>query len=170
MRRGRRGTYEVNHPPDVVVDRHVRPRRELVVRRQPRRERRMRKDELALGQGLTERLRECRHPRLGRSVTLVHRGQVLVVHVDPVKLVRGHELRHRVRRRDRVCALCRRLVCLAECGDDDVDPCLGVFGLLGRTLVGGERGECASLVECAVEGQEGERHDVVALGKQRIGE
>ena len=148
------GTHPVNQLPNVLVHRQVRPRRELRVRRQPRRQRSVCQDELALRKLLTQRLRERRHPCLGRPVALVHRIQVLVVDVDPVQRVRGDKLRHRVRRRDRVCALGRRLVCLAECGDDDVDPCLGVFGLLGRTLVGGERSECTSLVERAVERQE----------------
>ncbi len=123
----------------------------------------MRQDELALGQRLAERLRECCHPRLGRTVALVHRIQVLVVDVDAVQRIRGHELRHRVRCRDRVCALRRRLVRLAERGNDDVDARRRVLGLLGRTLVGGERRERASLVECAVERQERQRNDVVAL-------
>ena len=147
-------THPVDELPNILVHSQVRASSKLLVRRQPRRKRRMRQDELALRQRLPERLRERRHPRLRRPVALVHRIQVLVVDVDPVQRVRGHELRHRVRRRDRVCALGRRLVRLAERRDDDVDARLGVFGLLGRTLVGGERSECTSLVEGTVERQE----------------
>ena len=146
--------HPVDHRTDVLVDREVRTSSELLVGREPGRERRVREDELALGQGLAEGLGEGGNPRLGRAVSLVHRIQVLVVDVDAVQLVRGHELRHRVCRCDRVRALGRRLVRLAERRDDDVDARLGVFGLLGRTLVGGERSECTSLVERTVERQE----------------
>ena len=123
----------------------------------------MRQDELALRQLLSQRLRERRHPRLGRPVALVHRSQVLVVHVDPVQAVIQHELRHRVRRPDWVRARRGRLVRLAECGRDNVDAGRGVGRLGGCLLVCGEGGVCLDLVCGAVEGEEGEVDDVEAL-------
>ena len=156
-------THKVDQGPNILVDRQVRSSSELLVGRKPRRERRMRKDELALGQRLTERLRERCHPRLGRSVTLVHRSQVLVVDVDPVKLVRGHELCHSVGRSDRVSTRGGRLVGGSERGDDEVDARGRVFGLLSRFCVCGEVRVCESLVCGAGEGEERQRCDVEAL-------
>ena len=123
----------------------------------------MAEDELALGQGLAEGLSEGGDPSLSLAIARVHRVQVLVVNVDTIELVGGDELRHGVRSGDRVRTLGGGLVRLAERGDNDVDARLSVLGLLGRTLVGGQRSERASLVESAVERQERQRNDVVTL-------
>ena len=123
-------TDPVDLRPDVLVDRHVRACLELVVRRQPRRERRVGEDELALRQRLAEGLGKGRHPLLRRTVTLVHRRQVLVVDVNPVKAVRLDKCCHRVRRADGVGVGGGRGVGGAECGCDDLDACLGVLVLL----------------------------------------
>ena len=156
-------THPVDLSADVLVDGQVRAGGELLVGREPGRERRVREDELALGQRLAERLRERGDPLLRRAVALVHRREVLVVDVDAVELLVLDELGHRVTRADGVRLRGRGRVRLAERGDDDVDPGLRVLGLLGRTLVCGERSECASLVERTVERQERQRNDVVAL-------
>ena len=155
--------HPIDQCPDILVDRHVCASRELRVRRQPRRKRSVRQDELALRQLLSQRLRERRHPRFSRPVALVHRSQVLVVHVNPVQAVVQNELCHRVRRPDWVRTRRRRLVRLAECGRDDVDAGRGVCGLCGCLLVCGEGGVCLDLVCGAVEGEEGEVDDVEAL-------
>lgn len=160
-------THPIDELTDVLVDGQVRASSELGVRRQPRGERRVRQEELALRQRLAEGLGEGGDPGLGRAVALVHRIQVLVVDIDAVQLVRGDELRHRVSRGDRVCTLGRRLVGFAEGGHDDVDARRSVLGLLGRTLVGGQRSERASLIERTVERQERQRNDVVALSEVR---
>ena len=114
----------------------------------------MRKDELSLGQRLTERLRERCHPRLGGSVTLVHRGQVLVVHVDPVKLVCGHELRHRVRRSDGVSTRGGRLVGGSERGDDEADAGGGILRLVAAAVGIGELFPLEGLIRCTARQQE----------------
>ena len=136
------------------MDRHVRPSSELVVRGKPRRERRVRQDELALRQRLPQRLSERRHPLLRSPVPPVHRTQVLVVHVDPVQPVRLHERCHRVRRTGGVRVRRRGGVCRAERGRDDADAGLGVLGLLCGLCVCGEGSPVACLVYCAVEGEE----------------
>ena len=156
-------THPVDERPDVLVDLHVRPRRELVVRREPRCERRVRQDVLPLRQRLPQRPREVRHPLLRRPIASVHRRQVLVVDVDPVQPVALHPLRHRVRRVDGVGTCGGGGVGRAECGRDDLDAGVVVFGLLCGLVCGGERGPVACLVEGAGEGEEGQRDDVVAL-------
>ena len=128
-------TYKVNQRADVLVDRHVRPSCKLLVRRQPRRKRRVRQDKLALRQLLPQRLRECRHPFLRSAVTLVHRRQVLVIDVDPVQLVVKDKLGHRVRGADGVRSRGSGLVGLAEGRGDNLDTRLSVFSLL-RCLLG----------------------------------
>ncbi len=130
---------------------------------EPRRERRVRQDVLALRQRHAQRRREVRHPLLRSAVAPVHRRQVLVVDVDPVQPVRLHPLRHRVRRVHRVRAGGRGRVSRAERGGDDLDAGLVVLGLLRRLARGGERGVPARLVEGALECEERERDDVVAL-------
>ena len=147
-------THPVDERPDVLVDLHVRPRRELVVRREPRCERRVRQDVLALRQRLAQRPREVRHPLLRRPVTPVHRSQVLVVDVDPVEAVALHPLRHRVRCADRVRACGGGGVGRAECGRDDLDAGVVVFVQLCGLVPWGEGGEPAGLVEGASEGEE----------------
>ena len=136
-----------------------------MVRREPRRKRRVRKDVLALGERLPQGPREVRHPLLRRAVAPVHRSQILVVHVDPVQPVALHPLRHRVRGADRVRTCGGGGVGRAECGGDDLDAGVVVFVQLCGLVGGGEGGEPAGLVECASEGEEGERDDVVALSK-----
>ena len=162
-------THPVDLRADVLVDRQVRAGGELLVVREPRREGRVREDELALGQRLAERAGEGNDPLLGPAVALVHRREVLVVDVDAVELLLLDEARHRVRAPRRVDALGRRLVRLAERGDDDLDAGLVVLVLLRGLVCSGEGSEPASLVEGALEGEEGERNDVVAL-KKRMGQ
>ena len=155
--------HPVDERADILVDLHVCARRELVVRREPRRKRRMGQDVLALRQRLPEGPREVRHPLLRRTVTPVHRREVLVVDVDPVQPVSLDPLRHRVRSVYGVRAGGRGGVGRAECGRDDLDAGVVVFGLFGGLVCGGERGPVACLVEGAGEGEEGQRDDVVAL-------
>ena len=154
MQRKRTKAHPVDERADILVDLHVRTRRELVVRREPRSERRVREDVLALRQRLPQRPREVRHPLLRRPIAPVHRSKVLVVHVDPVQPVALHPLRHRVRRADRVRTCGGRGVGRAECGCDDLDAGVVVFVQLCGLVRGGERCEPACLVECASEGEE----------------
>ena len=123
----------------------------------------MREDELALGKGRAEGLREGGHPGLGSAVALVHGVEVLVVDVDAIQCVGNHELRERAGRGDGVRTLRGGLVRLAEGGHDDVDARLGVLGLLRGTDVRRERSEGTGLVEGTLEGEEGESDDVEAL-------
>ena len=157
-------THPVDLRADVLVDRQVRAGGELLVVREPRREGRVREDELALGQRLAERLRERGHPLLCCTVALVHRREVLVVDVDPVELLVLDELGHCVARGDGVRLRRRRRVGLAKRGDDELDARLRVRGLERSLLGRRELGVCASLVLGTLEGQEGQRNDVVALG------
>ena len=146
--------HPVDERPDVLVDLHVRPSRELVVRREPRSERRVRQDVLALRQRLAQRPREVGDPLLRRTVAPVHRSQVFVVDVDPVQPVALHPLRHRVRRAHRVGACGGGGVGRAECGCDDLDAGVVVFVQLCGLVPWGEGGEPAGLVEGASEGEE----------------
>ena len=147
-------THPVDLRPDVLVDRHVRPSLELVVRRKPRREGRVGEDELAFGQRLAQGLGERRHPLLRSAVALVHRRQVLVVDVDPVKAVRLDECRHRVRGPDGVCVGGGWGVGGAECGCDDFDACLCVLVLLCGLCGCGEGCPVACLVDRTLESEE----------------
>ena len=159
----RSGAHPVDERADILVDLHVCARRELVVGREPRCKRRMGQDVLALRQRLAQRPREVRHPLLGGAVTAVHRSEVLVVDVNAIQAVRLHPLRHRVRGIDGVRARGGGGVGRAECGRDDLDAGVVVFGLFGGLVCGGERGPVACLVEGAGEGEEGQRNDVVPL-------
>ncbi len=159
----KRKTHEVDQGPDVLVDRQVRTSGELGVRGEPRGERRVREDELALGEGLTERRGEGRHPLFRRAVATVHGIEVLIVDVDTVELVVEHELGECVRGADRVRALRRGLVRLTEGGHDDVDAGVVVLGLLCRAHLGCECSVGTRLVEGALESEEGESCDVPAL-------
>lgn len=123
----------------------------------------MAQDELALRQLLAQRRRERGHPRLRLPVPLVHRVQILVVDVDPVELVREHELRHRVCGGGRVGPGRGRLVRLAERGHDDVDACFLVCSLRGSALRGREGRVCRGLVGRAFQRKEREGDDVPAL-------
>ena len=136
-----------------------------MVGREPRRKRGVREDVLALRQGLTQRRGEVRDPLLGLAVTAVHRRQVLVVDIDTVEAVALDPLRHRVGGVDGVRARGGGGVGRAERGRDDLDAGLVVLVLLGRLLGRGERGPVGGLVDRALEGQERERNDVVALAK-----
>ena len=138
-----------------------------MVGREPRRKRGVREDVLALRQGLTQRRGEVRDPLLGLAVTAVHRRQVLVVDIDTVEAVALDPLRHRVGGVDGVRARGGGGVGRAERGRDDLDAGLVVLVLLGRLLGRGERGPVGGLVDGALEGQEGERDDVVALEGER---
>ena len=156
-------THEVDLGPNVLVHRHVRSRRKLLVGGHPRGERRVRQDELALRELLAERLGEGGDPLLRGAVALVHRRQILVVDVNPVELVVEDELRHGVRSADGVRTGGRGLVGLAECGGNNVDACGGVLSLLGRLGGGVEVGICQGLVEGTGKGKEREVDDVPAL-------
>ena len=156
-------THEVDLGPNVLVHRHVRSRRKLLVGGHPRGERRVRQDELALRELLAERLGEGGDPRLRCAIALVHGGQVLVVDVDAVELVVEDELCHGVRGADGVRTGGRGLVGLAECGGDDVDACGGVLSLLGRLCGGVKVGVVLHLVPGTGESEEREVDDVPAL-------
>lgn len=160
-RRGERTVVELDVVPvdqvsDGLVDRAVRAAREERVGREPRCERRVRQDELALGQRRPERRRERRKPRLGAPVAEVHRREVLVVDVDPVEVEGRHELRHRRRGRRGVEALRRRELRRAEGGDDERDPGVLVRRLGGCALGGGQHRPLVCFVRGARREQEGE--------------
>ena len=114
----------------------------------------MRQDVLTLRQRLPQCRREVRNPLLRSPVSPVHRRQVLVIDVNTVETVRLDPLRHRVRCVDGVRAGGRGGVGRAESGSDDLDAGLVVLVLLRGFVAGGEGGEPAGLVECALEGEE----------------
>lgn len=149
---GREETHEVDQGPDVLVDRQVRTSSKLGVRREPRGERRMGEDELALGKGLAEGGGEGCHPLLRCAVATVHGVEVLVVDINTIKLVVEHKLGERVRGADGIRALRRGLVRLTEGGHDDVDAGVVVLGLLRSAHIGGECSVRTRLVECPLEG------------------
>ena len=148
--------HPVDQCPDILVDRHVCASRELRVRRQPRRKRSVRQDELALRKGRPQRLGESREPGLARAVLIgvTHDSGLLPVDVNPVQVVVENELRHRSCERRGVEPARRRLVGLTEGGRDDVDARRSVLGLLRRLLGSGEVGVGGSLVKGSVEGKE----------------
>ena len=159
------GTYPVDERADVLVDSHVGSGGELVVGSEPWREGRVREDVLALGKRLPEGLREGGDPLLCRAVALVHRRQVLVVDINAVEAVRLDPCSHRVACADGVRVRGGGGVGRAERGGDDLDAGLGVFVLLGGLGGSGEGGPVAGLVDGALECEEGQRNDIVALRK-----
>ena len=126
----------------------------------------MRKDVLALGEGLPECRGEVRNPLRGGAIATVHRSKILVVDVDTIQAVRLDPLRHRVSGVDGVGPRGRGGVGRAERGRDDLDASLVVLVLLCGLVPRGEGGEPACLVQGTLEGEEGERDDVVALKKR----
>ena len=158
-------TYPVDERADVLVDLDVRSGLELVAGGEPRGERGVREDVLALGERLAEGRGEVRDPLLGLAVALVHRREVLVVDIDAVEAVALDPLGHGVSRVDCVRARGGGEVGRAEGGGDDLDACLVVLVLLRGLLGGGERSPVGGLVDGALKGQEGQRNNVVALGE-----